>query len=146
MKHITILITLLFVLVAGCTTTPGDQTDNQTTTVADITTTVINETTTTVNVTNTTTTINDTSTTIRLGDDCNETDSGKDYYVKGTVTYPRAPQGLTRAIDKCSTTSNVTLYEYYCAKVSGKTYYQIYEERYTCPVLCKDGVCVNSTA
>ena len=135
MKYIILPIIVITILLAGCTSPDTTVAEGST-----VDTTIATTVETTVNVT-TTIDVNAT-TTIGLGDSCTDTDGGKVYDVRGTATNPRAPVGLTRATDKC--TNNVTLNEYYCNKISGKSYdFEISSDRYTCPVLCFNGVCVD---
>ena len=63
---------------------------------------------------------------------CTDSDSGKDYYVKGTVTDIDG-----NGTDYCSGANDLT--EYFCG-----TQLQLNSETYTCPNGCQDGACVSS--
>ncbi|HUW71723.1 MAG TPA: peptidoglycan-binding protein [Candidatus Humimicrobiaceae bacterium] len=63
---------------------------------------------------------------------CTDSDGGKDYYVKGTVTY-----GSTVNTDTCSASGY--LFEQYC--LNGNPV----QGTYWCPNDCKDGACVSAT-
>lgn len=137
MKYLLAISLALIVVLSGCT--------QQTTTTTTATTSIMATTTTETTIVSTTINQTNTTTTIRLGSSCNDTDGGLNYVVKGTVTNPSAPVGLTRAVDKCN--SDTVLEEFYCKPVSGMSYsYVIADVRYTCKVACYDGICVNETA
>ncbi|MAH42415.1 hypothetical protein CL614_01670 [archaeon] len=134
MKYITLLpILIAVILLAGCTTQDTTSTVQEASTI---------ETTVETTVETTETTVNESATTtIKLGSACTDTDGGKNYDERGEVKNPQSPVGLTSARDRC--VSNVTLNEYYCQDVVGKSYdYEIVSEQYKCPILCFNGVCV----
>lgn len=63
---------------------------------------------------------------------CNDTDSGVDYYERGTAW---GTQGIQT--DYCM--ANSTLYEYYCIDLMGQSFMQ--GHRFECSAACKDGRC-----
>ncbi len=77
---------------------------------------------------------------------CSDTDSGKDYYKKGTATLRDVSSNeiLEEKTDYCEgfdTTgmSDIMVVEYYCENN------EIKSEMHDCPNKCKDGVCIRET-
>ena len=76
-----------------------------------------------------------TTTTIPREETCRDTDGGKNYYVKGTVTYCTGNL-CTKMTDFCDRKYGY-LNEYYC---DGRRYAKT---TYNCPNGCKDGACIS---
>ena len=66
---------------------------------------------------------------------CTDSDGGKDYYVKGTVSYSSGSM-----TDICSGYNNQSVEEYYCDD-DPDYFYKVYT--YNCPNSCKDGACIS---
>ncbi len=78
-----------------------------------------------------------------VGTECTDSDGGRDYYKKGTVTLS---SGVSRT-DTCTYCTGLAPSPVYCGAVV--EYYcegnQIKSETFVCPNGCKDGACVSAT-
>ncbi|MFH1064446.1 MAG: hypothetical protein V1729_05170 [Candidatus Woesearchaeota archaeon] len=73
---------------------------------------------------------------------CSETDNGKDYEIKGSITEKAGFGGLS-GNDHCQ--NDIELNEYYCLDTPKSTGGMADSIRYKCPNGCKDGACLPAT-
>jgi len=75
--------------------------------------------------------------------ECEDSDGGKDYYVKGTLRMSSWVEGK-KGVDMCINVSgSAAVWELYCDSSLRKGYIR---ESFICPSgICKDGACVNET-